>query len=496
MSPSQDAFGSVLALAPEFALGLAAFVALFLGKRSSKLAGLIALAGLSLAAALLIVRGQNTATTVLAMVEIDHFATFFQALMTAGCAIVVLSWTFGRCEPGEIAAERFFLLLCALLGGYLMVGTNHALLFVLGFELLSLGSIALTITDARRALGGEAAMKAFVFTGFATALMIYGLSLLYGLTGTLDFARMGAGDVSVGAQGLAQQLASNPLPVALALVLVLAGIACKIALAPMHFWTPDVYAGSPTPVAMFFSVVSKVAGFGALLRFLSALFVQDRASHAMLKYASKFGLLLAVLAALTMTIGNLAALRQPGLKRLFAYSSIAQIGFAMIGVACLNETGFAAALLYIATFALMNAGAYVALIYFESSIGSDQLDDMRGLGWRAPFVGVGAILVLASLIGLPPTIGFYAKYRVFVEAWNVGYGWLVFVAAINTLISVYCAFRVLRVLFLHEPSERQPIRARVLVTLAVVLSLATLLQGIWPRSFEQWTTFALDLLRN
>ena len=304
---------------------------------------------------------------------------------------------------------------------------------------------------------------------------------------------------SSGTSSLAQQLSSDSLPLAIALMLVLAGFAGRIALAPLHFSAPDVLEGAPSPVSAFLTLVYKVAGFGALLRFLAALFVQDHVSRTLAQYAGKFGLLLAILAAVTMAIGTLGAMRQAGLKRWLAYSSIAHSGFAMIGVACLNETGFNAALVYLAISTLTHAGAFAFLICFERTAGTERLEDLRGLGWRSPIAGVGLTLLMLSLTGLPPTVGFYGKYRLFAEAWNDGLGWLMFTAALATLISLSTSLRVARVLFFHTPSTTQPAtqpaRARVLLVLAVALSLATLCFGIWPRSIEQWANSALDLLR-
>ncbi|MEO6709915.1 MAG: NADH-quinone oxidoreductase subunit N [Planctomycetota bacterium] len=488
---------SVQAVAPEVALVAAAFVALFAhllcGKRRPQAAAWVSLAGFASAAALLIARWGHEPMHVVALVEVDGFSTFFRLLMSAGCALVVLTWMHSGRERRPLEPQIAFLLLCACLGGFLMVGTNHALLLVLGLELVSLSSCAVVACDKHRPASTEAAMKLFVFSGFATALTIYGLSLLYGLTGTLDFARMGA--ASVDAQGLAQELASNPLPVGLALLLVSAGLACKISLAPLHLCAPDVAAGSASPVAAFLAVVVRIAGFGALMRFLSALFVQDHASRLLQHYAGKFGSLLAILAAATMTIGSLAAMRQPGLKRLLAWTAIAQAGFVTIGIACLNETGFSASLVVLASLALMSAGAFAVLMRFESLAGSDRLEDLRGLGWKHPLLGVAAILLFASLAGLPPTLGFYDRYRVCMEAWNLGMGWLVLVALVNTWFGAHACLRLVSVLFGKPHGERSAMPSRVLMTLAVGLALATLALGLWPWPIEQWAGSALDLLR-
>jgi len=496
---NQAYFEGLRAVGPECVLTLAAFVVLvadlFFGARGARHAGWVAIAGLVATAAAILGGAQDAGVTVFAMVEVDGFARFFKLLMTAGTAAVVLLWMFDARRRRALPGEAFFLLLGALLGGFVIVGTNNALLFVLGFELLSLASYALAGFDKQRPASGEAAIKYIVFGSFATALMIYGISLLYGLTGTLDFTRMAAGDPGSGAPGLIAQLAQGDLPVALALILVLAGFAYKISLAPLHFWAPDVYEGSPTPVTTFLAVVSKVAGFGALLRFLAGLFVNDATAAAMTAYGTRFAMLLAILAAVTMTLGNLAALRQSGLKRLLAYSSIAHAGYAMIGVACLTETGFSSALVYVAVYALMNAGAFAVLIYYEGITGSDKIEQLRGLGWKTPWVGVAMAVLLVSLIGLPPTIGFYGKYRLFVEGWNADLGWLVLVAAINTLISLFYYFRVVKALFLAQPASIEVSRARVVATLAVGAALGTLVFGLWTRPLDQWVSSGLDLLR-
>jgi NADH-quinone oxidoreductase subunit N len=496
---SQAYFDGVRALSTEIVLSLAAFAVmvadLLFGARGQRHAAWVALAGLAATAASVLGGAQAAPATVFAMVEVDGFARFFKLLMCVGTAAVVLLWMFDARERRGLPGEAYFLLLGALLGGFVIVGTNNALLFVLGFELLSLSSYALAGFDKQRPASGEAAIKYIVFGSFATALMVYGISLLYGLTGTLDFARMALGDPASGASGLIAQLAQADLPVALALVLVLAGFAYKISLAPLHFWTPDVYEGSPTAVTTFLAVVSKVAGFGALLRFVAALFVHDGTLREMSAYGARFAFLLAILAAVTMTLGNLAALRQSGLKRLLAYSSIAHAGYAMIGVACMNETGFGAALVYVAVYALMNAGAFAALIYFEGVTGTDKIEALRGVGWKAPLVGVAMVVLLASLIGLPPTLGFYGKYRLFVEGWNSGMGWLVLVAAINTLISLFYYFRVVKALFLAKPASLQLARARTIVTLVVAMAVGVLVFGVWTRPLEQWVNSGLDLLR-
>jgi NADH-quinone oxidoreductase subunit N len=219
---------------------------------------------------------------------------------------------------------------------------------MLAFELLSLASYSLAGFHKGDKRSAEAAMKYVIFGGLSTGIMLYGVSLLYGLTGTLDLYVMGAADGTGLPAGLVAQVAANPVPVAVAVVLILAGFAYKVSVAPFHFWTPDVYEGAPTPVTTFLAVSSKAAGFGMLLRFLGALFLHDDVQQVVRAYGLRVGLLLGILAAITMVLGNLAALRQPSLKRMLAYSSIAHAGYVLVGIACMSEAGFSAALYYLA----------------------------------------------------------------------------------------------------------------------------------------------------
>ncbi|HUR29112.1 MAG TPA: proton-conducting transporter membrane subunit [Planctomycetota bacterium] len=475
-------------LAPELVLAVTAFAALFAPLRSPR-AGWIALAGLCAVALLLCARAEGA--TVLASIEADRFAAFFQLAMTAASAVVVAAWLFAQREVREIAPRACFLLLAALLGGFVMVGTHHALPLVLGSEMLSLACIALAGFDEQRTTSSEAALKLLVSSGLATALSIYGLGLLYGLGGSLDFEHLG----DATSAGFAARFASDPWPISIALTLVLCGVASKIALAPLAFLAPDVGEGAPTPAAAFFVVVAKLAGFGALLRILAALFVRDDVARAMQPHAQHFGARLAVLAAVTLAIGSLAALRQAGLKRLLANSSIAHTGIAAIGVACLDETGFAAALVFLAYSTLAHAGAFVAVVFAEGATGSDRLEDLRGLGRRSPLLAIALLVQFASLSALPPSPGFHAQFRVLLEAWNAGFAWLVLLAAGAMLLWLSLFLRIANELFREPSATRERSGSRVLQGLAVALALATLILGVWPGRLERWAASALDLLR-
>lgn len=500
---SSEYWQGARALAPELVLTVAAFVVLlaelFAKHPTPRRSGWLTLFGLFATALALCGTDTTEPGTAFALLQVDRFATYFKLIATVGTAAVVVLWMHAPSAKPALGGDGCFLIMGALLGGFLIVGTNHLLMFVLGFEMLSLASYALAGFDKSRPRSAEAAMKYMVFGSLASALMVFGASLLYGLCGTLDVARLASGDASSGAPGLAAQLGNDALPVALALVLMLAGFAYKISLAPLHFWTPDVYEGAPTPVAAFLAVVSKVLGLGALLRFLAVAFVHVDTPMAMTAYAHQVGLLLAILAAVTMSLGNLAALRQASLKRLLAYSSIAHAGYAVIGAATMDEGGLRAGLLYAAVTAVLTAGGFAALARLEEIVGSDRIEDLRGIGWRAPFLGGAMVVLLAGLTGLPPTLGFYGKYRLFVEGWNADLGWLVLVAAVNTLISLFFYFRIAKALFLglESPADGPPPPGgrRMLTGLTLFAASASVLLGLWTAPLDRWAAAGMDLLR-
>src|SRR5262245_6189772 len=374
-----------------------------------------------------------------------------------------------------------------------MVSTNNLLLLMLGLELLSLASYSLAGFHKHERRSGEAAMKYVIFGGMSAGVMLYGISLLYGLTGTIDLAQMGAGKAGL-SSSLAAQVVANPVPVAIAVVMILAGFAYKVSVVPFHFWTPDVYEGAPTPVTTFLAVASKAAGFGALLRFLGALFMKAGVNPDVARYGGRVALLIGILAAVTMTLGNLSALRQTSLKRMLAYSSIAHAGYALMGVATFTAGGFAASMYYLAAYYLMNLGAFGFLLYFEGVTGSETVDGLKGMGWKAPLVSWTMVAFLASLTGLPPTVGFYGKYQLFVEGWNAGLGWLVLVAALNSVVSLFYYFRVAKALFLHDPAERAAAPQPVFVGFLAVLGAANVVFFLYSAPMLDWAQRSLDIL--
>ncbi|MFN0242644.1 MAG: NADH-quinone oxidoreductase subunit N [Planctomycetota bacterium] len=490
-----DQLGSI---APELTLTLTCLVVLVQdlvqrGKNSNSV-GAVTLVGLGICCAQLLGQWDEPTRTVFGMVEVDRFANFFKLFTVVSLAAVVLFVLCDRRERKQGVGEYYFLLLGAGIGIFFMVGTNNLLLLMLGLELLSLASYSLAGFHKGDRKSAEASMKYVIFGGLSAGIMLYGISLLYGITGTIDLAQMGSSVGTSLSSDLATQIHKSPIPIAVAVVMILGGFAYKISVVPFHFWTPDVYEGAPTPVTTFLAVASKAAGFGALLRFVGALFLKAGVSGEVAAYGERIGLLLAIVAAITMTLGNLAALRQSSLKRMLAYSSIAHAGYALIGVATMTSAGFETAMYYLAAYYLMNLGAFGFLLYFEGITGSDAIDNLKGMGWKAPVVSITMVAFLVSLTGLPPTVGFYGKYLLFVEGYQSGLGWLVLVAALNSVISLFYYFRIAKALFLADPSERTAAPQPVFVGFLLLLGVGTLVLGIYTSPLVDWAKSSLDIL--
>lgn len=494
MNPYLEGLAAIL---PELALTFTALAALVLDMvrrgRDSRLVGYLGLGGLALTAALLLGQWGEPSRTVLGMVTVDRFGNFFKLFTCAALAVVMVFVLSDRRERKHGIGEYYFLLLGAGVGVFFLVGTTNLLLLVLGIELLSLASYALAGFHKGDRRSAEAAMKYVVFGGLSAGIMLYGISLLYGLTGTIDLSEMGRASAEGLSSGLVAQLESDPIPVAVAIVLVLAGFAFKVSVVPFHFWTPDVYEGAPTPVTTFLAVASKAAGFGGMLRFLGVLFLGEGVQPLVAEYGARIGGLVAVLAALTMTIGNLAAVRQQSLKRLLAYSSIAHAGYVLIGVATMSPGGFEAALYYLAAYYFMNLGAFGFLLYFEGVTGSDTIDSLRGLGPRAPVLSTAMVVFLVSLTGLPPTVGFYGKYLLFAEGVQANMTWLVVVAGLNSVVSLFYYFRVAKALFLADPSERRLEPQPYFTGMLAALGVGTVVLCLWAAPLQDWARASLDL---
>lgn len=403
--------------------------------------------------------------------SIDNYAVFFKVLFAlAGIFVVLLSTDFFR--KVYAYGEYFSLLLFALLGMVLLAGAVDLVTIYLSFELVSLVSYVLAGYLRRDPKSNEASLKYFLYGAAASAVMIYGMSLLYGLGGSTNLHtladRLAGNSTAATWSFLPAGLQSGPLN-ALALMLILAGLGYKIAMVPFHAWSPDVYEGAPTPVTAFLSVAPKAAGFAILARFLLI------AGPALVP---QWQVILAILATLTMFTGNLLAIRQTSFKRMLAYSSIAHAGYLLIGVVAAGSQagwGLPAVMYYLVAYLFMNLGAFGYALLLEKQTGSDNLNGFAGLAKGSLGDALVLVVFLMSLTGLPPTAGFVGKFYLFASAIRSGtWWWLGAVGIVNSAISLFFYMNIARLMFFNEEQStlaRRPAGVTFVIWLCLVVTL-------------------------
>ena len=406
-------------------------------------------------------------TLVSGSLAVDGLSLFLKMLCILGTlAGVILTRAYHRRMYNE--GELYSLLVFAALAMCLLVSATELVTIYLSLEFLSLVSYVMAGYLKEEPRSNEAAVKYFLYGAVSAGIMLYGMSILYGLTGSTLLSEIAAQTSGGAAGGKA---------VLLAVAMVATGFLFKIAAVPFHQWSPDIYEGAPTPVAAFLSVAPKMAGFGVLLRVFALLFPT---------HAPDWVTLMAWLSALSMTVGNLSAIPQRNIKRMLAYSSIAQAGYVMMGVAVAGPataaTGMPAVMVYLGMYLVMNIGAFAVAIAVERLAGSEEIPDYAGLGQRSPWLAWMMVVFLVSLAGLPLTAGFVGKYYLFAAVLRFHeLAWLAGVAAANTAISVYYYFNVVRVMFFAPAKQTTPVPQPFGLRLALVVAfIFTLLLGIFP----------------
>ena len=414
-----------------------------------------------LAAMIWIARGQDSrAGEMLALTPLTQFVKMVLLALTVVVAVISFGARFSR-----HVGEYFALLLLATAGLMLLISSENLLMIFIALELLSLPLYVLTAFDKSSAASAEAALKYFLFGSVAAAFTLFGISLLYGMTGELQLGL------------LAEKLNTQPIePICyVALVMTLAGFAFKVAAAPMHFWAPDVYQGAPAPIACFIASGSKVASFFVLARIIVDGFGPLRGSAAWGEFQAGWMPLLAVLAVLSMVAGNLAALVQTSVKRLLAYSAIAHGGYALLAFFGNSRQMLPALFFYVITYSLTVLGAFAVVAVVENSGCRDRLGDWAGLGRRAPLLSACMFVFMLSLAGIPPLSGFFGKFYLFTAALagapHFAMLWLVVVAVGASAISLYYYLQVLKQIYTAEPP---PGSAPVCPPYAALLSIALL----------------------
>jgi len=422
------------------------------------------------------------------MLAVDPFSAFFDTIFLLATLLFVCATMMSDEIAHADRPEYYTLAVGSVLGMMLMAAATDLVSIFISVEFVSLASYAMAGFARGDRLSSEASLKYVLYGSVSSAVMLFGMSYLYGLTGTTSLV--------AGNQVL---YASNPYPLALffALVLVIAGLGFKIACVPFHFWAPDVYEGAPTPVTAFFTVAPKAAGFALLARMLVTLLSNPTTGGDFWTFLGQLDwpLLIAILAAGSMTFGNLGALRQTNMKRLLAYSSIAHVGFVLMAVAALSPEGLHAINVYMAAYLVMNLGAFLVVIALRRRIGSVDIRDYGGLASDAPMLVVAMVVFLYSLTGLPPSLGFMGKYYVFAEVIRQEIWWLAAIGAVNSVIALYYYFRVAKAMVFGALGERRWVGAlpEFATSLTVALAAVTLVLGVPWSGFEKVTTYSATL---
>jgi NADH-quinone oxidoreductase subunit N len=385
------------------------------------------------------------------MVIADPFGAFFKGIVVFAALFVVYFST----ASNEIKAsfdrhgEYYTLIFGMILGMFFMIAASDLIVIYLSLELVSLSSYVLAGFTKTSLRNSEASLKYVIYGGVSSGIMLFGISILYGITGSTNLFEINS---------LIQSTQIPNLTFVLAGILIFTGIGYKISAAPFHFWTPDVYEGAPITITAFLSVASKAAGFALLIRFIKITFIRsvDSNGYWQLVEMIDWRTFFIVISIITMTLGNFAALWQDNLKRMLAYSSIAQAGYLLLGMAVLSNQGLIAIMIYFAIYAIMNLGAFFIVMLIANKTGSEDIDDYKGLGYSQPFLGVALGIFLISLTGLPPTAGFVGKLYLFIALVDAKMIALAVVALLNSVVALYYYIRVLKNLFLTRPEVEAP----------------------------------------
>ncbi|PYX07396.1 MAG: NADH-quinone oxidoreductase subunit N [Acidobacteria bacterium] len=446
-------------------------------RRNQRTLGNIALLGSLAAIIATLYQSQYPGPGFWNMVNVDAFSVFFHFLVTTVTAIVILT-SYDYMEVQQIRAGEYYgLILFGAVGMCLMSSAVELVLIFIALEISSISTYILAGFRRRAAISSEASLKYFLLGSFATAFFLYGVALMFGATGSTS--------ISV----ISQVLRSGQIPVLAyaGIALMFVGLGFKVAAAPFHIWTPDVYEGAPSPVVGFMSTAPKAAVFAVLLRIMFEANAPGRLW------------LIWVTAALSMTLGNIGALVQDNVKRLLAYSSIAHAGYLLVAFAALPSGGIPAAMFYTASYAAMNVGAFAVVSHFASA-GERYvtLEDYSGLGRRSPLLAATLTIFLLSLIGIPITGGFFAKFYVFSAALQANLVGLVIIGVLNSAIGAYYYLRIIVMMYMREPREEAPVPAapiglRAALTLTV---FATIYLGILPGGVLEYASrSAAELMR-
>ncbi|MFH1646347.1 MAG: NADH-quinone oxidoreductase subunit N [Chloroflexota bacterium] len=465
-------------LIPEITLAVFAVLVILLdlGVRQKNVLRSVALAGLIIAGGVTVAMwGGSYPAQFSNMLAVDHFAMFFKLLFAGIAFLVILASADYVDKFARFQGEYYALILLSTLGMMLMAATADLISLYIALELTSI-SLYVLVGFLKDRKSTEASLKYLLLGAIASAVLLYGMALVFGYTGQTQL-----GAIAQAIQSMPPSAVMDSPALLMGIVMLIAGFGFKIAAVPFQMWVPDVYEGAPTPVTAYLSVGSKAAGFAIILRvFFSAFGMPDWLS-------ANWGMIFAVLAVISMIVGNVAAIPQANIKRMLGYSSIAQAGYLMVGLAAFgfapasSVLGQSGILFFLTSYALTNLGAFIAIIAISNKINSDEIADFTGMFKRAPVLALALTFCLVSLIGMPPAAGFMAKFYIFSAAAQNGLLWLVVIAAINSVISAYYYLRVVKVMWSGEAASREKVPSSGAPRLALfICCLGVLLLGVIP----------------
>jgi len=421
------------------------------------------------------------------MLVVDRYALFFKLLFLGTAFLVILASNDYVKKLNHSLGEYYALILLSTLGMMLMAATNELISIYVALELTSI-SLYVLVGLLKDDKSTEASLKYLLLGAVASAVLLYGMAMVFGFTGQTQLS-----EIASVLQGMSLSgIMANPA-LLLGIVMLIAGFGFKIAAVPFQLWVPDVYEGAPTTITAFLSVGSKAAGFAVIMRVFFSAFGLPALS-------SDWGMIFAVLAVLSMIIGNVAAIPQNNIKRMLGYSSIAQAGYLMVGLTTMgfagtsNVNGQSGVMFFLTSYALTNLGAFIAIIAITNALNSDNISDFAGMGKRAPVLALALTLCLISLVGMPPAAGFMAKFYIFRGAVQQGLLWLVIIAVINSVISAYYYLRVVKVMWFNPAAseDKVPSSAALRASLAIAC-LGVLAIGIVPNFVMQVARMAANL---
>lgn len=425
------------------------------------------------------------------LLSIDNLSTYFKGIILLSSFFVVLFSIFSSevksCKDRH--GEYYSLLIGMIIGMFFLVSSNDLILIYLSMELLSLSSYVLAGFVKNSIRNSEASLKYVIYGSVSSGIMLFGISLLYGLTGTTNLNEINT---------ILRGASTIDITFIISTFMILAGFGFKISVVPFHFWTPDVYEGAPITITAYLSVASKAAGFAVLIRFIKAVFFSGISQGGYWNLLTYFDWqsVLVLISIVTMTLGNFSALWQDNLKRMLAYSSIAHAGYILLGVAVLSDQGITAVLIYFAIYMFMNLGAFLIVMLIANKIGSENIDDYKGLGYSIPFLGTALAIFLVSLTGLPPTAGFIAKLYLFIALVDAKMIVVAIIALLNTVVSLYYYIRVLKNMYLvRDLSKSVHIELKPLSFITILLLvIPILLFGVYFTPIVDFAKLSIQIL--